>query len=138
MTEFWILHSCLYLSFDDCYLFPIWRFCRLYYIHTRIFFLFILVVCPSNSRSAFWVSRPLSYCFHAWQNRKKSKGGRYSCFETPFDEGKSAFCSTLYISKQRKFVPLFDSGGTFLICACVKEISPETLRSVVFWSKTPC
>ena len=33
---------------------------------------------------------------------------------------------------QRKFVPLFNSGGTFLICACVKEISPETLRSVVF------
>ena len=49
-------------------------------------------------------------------------------------EGKeqSAFCSTLYTSKQRKFVPLFDSGGTFLTCACVKEISPETLRSVVF------
>ena len=64
--------------------------------------------------------------------QEKSKGGRYSCFETPFDEGKSAFCSTLYISKQRKFVPLFDYGGTFLICACVKEISPETLRSVVF------
>ena len=77
--EFFI-HA-LYLSFDDCYLFPIWRFCRIYYIHTRIFFLFILVVCPSNSRSAFWVSRPLSYCFHAWQNRKKSKGGRYSCLK---------------------------------------------------------
>ena len=68
---------------------------------------------------------------------KKSKGGRYSCFETPFDEGKSAFCSTLYISKQRKFVTLSASGGTFLICTCVKEISPETLR-FVFWSKTPC
>ena len=34
--EFFI-HA-LYLSFDDCYLFPIWRFCRIYYIHTRIFF----------------------------------------------------------------------------------------------------
>jgi len=32
---------------------------------------------------------------------------------------------TLYTSKQRKFVPLFDYGGTFSICICVKEISPK-------------
>ena len=51
---------------------------------------------PDPSPSAFTLTK-----------QEKSKGGRYSCFETPFDEGKSAFCSTLYITKQRKFVPLF-------------------------------
>ena len=72
------------------------------------------------------------------QNLKRSHEGRYSCFQTPFDELKSAFCATIYTSKQRKFVPLFDSGGTFSIYACAKEISPKTPCSVVFRSLTPC
>ena len=66
------------------------------------------------------------------QNCKKTQGGRCSCNEQPFDDLKSAFCSTIYISKQRKFVPLFDFGGTLSICACAKEISPEIPCSVVF------
>ena len=66
------------------------------------------------------------------KQEKNQKEEDTAVLKRTFDEGKSAFCSTLYISKQRKFVPLFDSGGTFLICACVKEISPETLRPVVF------
>ena len=45
------------------------------------------------------------------QNWKKSQVGRYSYFERSVDELKSAFCLTIYTSKQRKFVPLFDFGG---------------------------
>ena len=61
------------------------------------------------------------------QNCKKTQGGRCSCNEQPFDDLKSAFCSTIYISKQRKFVPLFDFAVHFQFALAQKKYRPRCL-----------
>ena len=77
---------------------------------------------PDSSPTAFTITKL----------EKKHKEEDVAVLTSCIDELKSAFCSTIYISKQRKFVPLFDFSGTFSICACAKEISPEIPCSVVF------
>lgn len=69
------------------------------------------------------------------QNCKKTQGGRCSCNEQPFDDLKSAFCSTIYISKQRKFVPLFDFAVHFQFALAQKKYRPRFLARSCFDQK---
>lgn len=130
------------ISKDECYMKnPQTNQKRIYFAEQKLRVLLVYLVRKWRNislRSVFLASRFLFHTAFTSTKLKKTQGGRYSCIEQPFDELKSAFCSTIYISKQRKFVPLFDSGGTLSIRACAKEISPEIPCSVLFWSYTPC